>query len=189
MGIRPLSAAVFLDRDGVINRITVAKGVPHPPSALKEFVFLPRVEAACRRLERAGLKLAVVTNQPDVARGTQTRLRVTAMNARVKARLPVKGVLTCFHDNADGCLCRKPKPGLLRLAAKRWRLDLKRSFMVGDRWSDVEAGRAAGCRSILIKKSYSQAGRCRPDWTARDLAGAAEIILRTIEHDIKKPAH
>ena len=185
MGIRPLSAAVFLDRDGVINRITVAKGVPLPPRELKEFVFLPKVAAACRSLERAGLKLVVVTNQPDVARGTQTRARVAAMNARVKARLPVKGVLTCFHDNADACVCRKPKPGLLRRAAARWRLDLKRSFIVGDRWSDVAAGRAAGCRGILIKKSYSQAGRCRPDWTARDLAEAAEIILRTIEHESK----
>ena len=185
MGIRPLSGAVFLDRDGVINRITVAKGVPHPPGALDDFVFLPKVAAACRRLERAGLKLVVVTNQPDVARGTQTRARVAAMNARVSERLPVKGVLTCFHDNDDACACRKPKPGLLRTAARRWRLDLKRSFIVGDRWSDAAAGRAAGCRSILIKKSYSQAGRCRPDWTARDHSEAAEIILRTIKHEIE----
>jgi D-glycero-D-manno-heptose 1,7-bisphosphate phosphatase len=188
MGIRPLSGAVFLDRDGVINRITVANGVPHPPRMLSAFVFIPQVAAACRRLERAGLKLVVVTNQPDIARGTQTRHRVAAMNARVSARLPVEGVLTCFHDGPDACLCRKPKPGLLRQAATRWRLDLKRSFMVGDRWSDVVAGHAAGCRSILIKKSYSQAGRCRPDWMARDLTEAAEIILKAIKHEIKKPA-
>jgi len=185
MGKRPLSAAVFLDRDGVINRITVSKGVPHPPQELKEFSFLPKVPKACRDLRRAGLALVVVTNQPDVARGTQTRKRVRAMNERVASRLPVKGVLTCFHDNADACLCRKPKPGLLKKAAARWRLDLKRSFIVGDRWSDIAAGRAAGCRGILIKKSYSQAERCRPDWTARDLAEAAEIILRTIKHEIE----
>ena len=183
MGIRTLSAAVFLDRDGVINRITVAQGVPHPPQTLKEFSFLPRVVTACRSLHDAGLKLAVVTNQPDVARGAQSRRRVAAMNARVASRLPVQGVLTCYHDDDDACSCRKPRPGMLLKAAARWRLDLKRSFMVGDRWSDIAAGRAAGCRSILIKKSYSQAERCRPDWVAGDLAEAVKIILRTIKYE------
>src|SRR5438046_1215247 len=132
--------AVFLDRDGVLNRIAVCDGVPHPPPCLGDFELLPGVPEAARRLAETGFALVVVTNQPDVARGTQTRDNVEEMNGRVRAALPVLGVLTCYHDNADGCDCRKPRPGLLLEAARRWRLDLGRSFMVGDRWSDVAAG-------------------------------------------------
>lgn len=177
MGIRPLIRAVFLDRDGVLNRITIKGGVPRPPRTLRELAVLPGAAKACRRLHDAGFKLVVVTNQPDVARGVSTRKRVETINRRLAARLPVKAVLTCYHDDVDACACRKPRPGMLLEAAVRWRIELGRSFMVGDRWSDVRAGQAAGCRSILIKKRYSQARRCRPDWAAGDLAEAAEIIL------------
>lgn len=177
MGIRPLTRAVFLDRDGVLNRITIRGGVPRPPRALSELAMLPGAAKACRRLHDAGYTLVVVTNQPDVARGESTRKRVDAISRRLASRLPVRGVMTCYHDDADACACRKPRPGMLLEAAGRWRIALGRSFMVGDRWSDVKAGQAAGCRSILIKKHYSQARRCRPDWAAGDLAAAADIIL------------
>ena len=169
---------MFLDRDGVLNRTTIADGVPRPPRTLRDFTLLPGAAKACRRLHDAGFKLVVVTNQPDVARGAQTRARVEAMNRKLAGLLPVDGVLTCYHDDADKCACRKPRPGMLLKAAARWRIALGESFMVGDRWSDVKAGQAAGCRSILIEKSYSRARRCRPDWAADDLSSAADIILR-----------
>jgi len=86
-------------------------------------------------------------------------------------------VMTCFHDNRDDCACRKPKPGLLLEAARRWDLDPARSFMVGDRHSDVQAGRAAGCRTVLVLTPYSGADRCQPDHCAADLAAAVEWIL------------
>src|SRR5439155_6336236 len=140
----------------------VRDGVPHPPHDLAEFELLPGVPEALARLAAAGFALVVVTNQPDVARGTQTRARVDELNDRVRATLPVLDVLTCFHDDADGCACRKPKPGLLLEAARRWHLDPGRSFMVGDRWSDVVGGRAAGCRTVLIETPYSKLERCLP---------------------------
>jgi D-glycero-D-manno-heptose 1,7-bisphosphate phosphatase len=127
----------------------------------------------------------VVTNQPDVARGTQTRAGVEALNDLVRSALPVLEVLTCCHDTADGCACRKPRPGLLLEAARRWGLDLGRSFMVGDRWSDVAAGRAAGCRTVLVETPHSGRHRCVPDHVTADLAGAADWIIR-LTHEEKR---
>jgi D-glycero-D-manno-heptose 1,7-bisphosphate phosphatase len=170
--------AVFLDRDGVINRVFVRDGVTHPPAHPAEFELLPGVVEAAGRLHAAGFALVVVTNQPDVARGSQTVAGVEALNDRVRFLLPVLDVLTCFHDTAAGCDCRKPRPGLLLEAARRWRLDLPRSFLVGDRWSDVAAGRAAGCRTVLVETPYGGRERCRPDHGVADLAAAADWILQ-----------
>jgi len=172
-----LQPAVFLDRDGVLNRVAVKDGVPHPPDHLGEFAFLPGVPEALRLLREAGFPVVVVTNQPDVARGTQTRERVEEMNEHVRAELPVLDVLTCYHDTAEGCGCRKPKPGLLLAAARRWRLDLDRSFMIGDRWSDIAAGQAAGCRTVLLDRPFSGRNHCTPDYCAADLRQAVRWIL------------
>jgi D-glycero-D-manno-heptose 1,7-bisphosphate phosphatase len=175
-----LRPAVFLDRDGVLNRTFVRDGVPHPPAELTEFELLPGVPEALERLAAAGFALVVVTNQPDVARGTQTRERVEAMNARLRTALPLLDVLTCYHDGPDHCLCRKPQPGMLLEAAQRWRLDLGRSFMIGDRWSDVAAGQAVGCRALLVDQPYSGRARCRPDHCVADLPAAADWILTLV---------
>lgn len=170
-------AAVFLDRDGVLNRVFVRDGVTHPPSRAADFELLPGTAEAVRRLHAAGFALVVVTNQPDVARGIQTRQGVEAIHARLRAELPLLDVLACYHDTDDACTCRKPKPGMLLESARRWRLDLRRSFLVGDRWSDVCAGEAAGCRTILVESPYSGRTRCQPDQCVRDLHEAAEWIL------------
>ncbi len=175
--------AVFLDRDGVLNRAFVREGVPHPPAGPDEFELLPGVPEALGRLAAAGFALVVVTNQPDVARGIQTRERVEEMNARLRAALPLLDVLTCFHDGPDECACRKPKPGMLLEAARRWRLDPGRSFMIGDRWSDVAAGQAAGCRALLVDRPYSGRTRCCPDHCVADLSEAADWILSRILDD------
>jgi D-glycero-D-manno-heptose 1,7-bisphosphate phosphatase len=169
--------AVFLDRDGVLNRTFLRDNVSHPPAALEELEFLPGVVEATCRLADAGFGLVVVTNQPDVARGLQSRERVEQMNALVRHRLPVLDVLTCYHDTGDNCECRKPRPGMLKRAAILWNLDLSQSFMVGDRWSDVAAGHAAGCLSLLLLTPYSGLERCRPAHCVRDLAEAADWIL------------
>jgi D-glycero-D-manno-heptose 1,7-bisphosphate phosphatase len=172
------SRAVFLDRDGVLIRTYVRAGVPHPPHDPSEMEILPGVAEAVDRLRDLGLLRIVVTNQPDVARGAQTREAVESMNHALVEGLSLDDVYTCYHDSSDHCACRKPLPGLLLQAAERRGVDLAGSFMVGDRWSDVEAGMAAGCRTFLIRESYSQRGRCRPDFEVRDLAAAAEIISR-----------
>ena len=178
MVAQPLQPAVFLDRDGVLNRAYVHDGVPHPPAHLGEFELLPDVSESLQHLVAAGFVLVVVTNQPDVARGTQTRTRVEEMNNHVRATLPVLDVLTCFHDNADNCECRKPRPGLLLAAAQRWQLDLSHSFMIGDRWSDIVAGQTAGCTTLLIDQPYSQRQRCAPDYIVANVSEATAIIVQ-----------
>ncbi len=174
-------AAVFLDRDGVLNRTTVRDGTPYPPATVADLEILPGVADACAMLADAGLPLIVVTNQPDVARGTQTRDAVQAINHAVQRALPLAAVYCCFHDNGDGCLCRKPKPGMLLDAARELGVSLSDSFMVGDRWGDIAAGRAAGCRTFLVDRPYSQSNRCEPDARVADLLEAARVILRWVE--------
>lgn len=179
MGVAALTRpAVLLDRDGVLNRTWPEGASTRPPRALDEFEILPGVEAALARLEAAGYERVGVSNQPDVARGLVARATVEAINARLVARLGLRAILTCFHDDADACACRKPRPGLLVEAARRFDLDLARSVMVGDRWSDVLAGQAAGCRTILIETPHSHAERCAPTARATDLAAATALILR-----------
>lgn len=169
--------AVFLDRDGVVNRNALRDGVTVPPKTPDEFEFLPGVVEAARRLRDAGFLLVVVTNQPDVARGAATARDVERLNDLVREALPVEDVLCCFHDKGDGCACRKPAPGMLLEAAARWGIDLARSFLVGDRHSDVLAGRAAGCRAVLVDSPYHGPGDSGPDHRAADLAAAAQWIL------------
>ncbi|HET7489591.1 MAG TPA: HAD family hydrolase [Acidimicrobiales bacterium] len=168
---------VFLDRDGVVNRAVVRDGRPYPPASAAELEILPGVEEACAQLRRAGLPLVVVSNQPDVVRGTTTREAVEGINRALCARVPVDDVVVCFHDDADGCTCRKPAPGLLMEAAERWSIDLTRSVMVGDRWVDVEAGRRAGCSTVWIDNGYVERRPERPDVTAASLAAAVPWIL------------
>jgi D-glycero-D-manno-heptose 1,7-bisphosphate phosphatase len=178
MGVDPVRSAVFLDRDGVITQAIVRHGVPHPPDDVSKCVLLPGVREACQMLWAAGYLLIVVTNQPDVARGLRSHESVEAINAWVQRMLPIHRVLTCYHDNVDRCECRKPKPGLLLQAASCWGIALSRSVMVGDRWSDVEAGWAAGCMSILIEREYSGRERCQLHHIAQDLLSTTHVLLR-----------
>lgn len=172
------SRAVFLDRDGVIDRAIVKDGKPYPPASLSELELLPGVPAALEALKDAGFLLIVVSNQPDVARGAQKREIVEAMNARLLATLPLDDILVCYHDDADGCDCRKPKPGLLLRAAEAHKVDLSQSFMIGDRCRDVAAGRRAGCRTVLIDYGYSEGDQnITPDSTAESLSDAAAWVL------------
>jgi D-glycero-D-manno-heptose 1,7-bisphosphate phosphatase len=148
--------AVFLDRDGVLNEALVRGGVPTPPRSLEEFRVLPGVAEACAGLRRAGFVLVVVTNQPDIARGTQTRAEVDRMHERLRSLVPLDEVCVCPHDDADACGCRKPKPGMLLGAAERLDLDLARSASVGDRWRDIEAAQRAGVRAIYVESHYDE---------------------------------
>lgn len=168
--------AVFLDRDGVINRPVLRRGRPHPPASLGELEIYPDAATSLDRLEAAGFILVVVTNQPDVARGTQRREVVHDINRELCGQLPVAAVYVCFHDDADECGCRKPAPGLLFEAAHDLGLDLSRSFMVGDRWRDVEAGRRAGCRTVYIDRNYSEPAPELPDVVTTGLTEAVSWI-------------
>jgi len=172
-----LARAVFLDRDGVLNRAEVREGRPHPPATPADVVLLDGVVDACRRLHDDGWLLIVVTNQPDIARGTTTVAEVDAINAVVVADLPVDEVVVCPHDDADDCGCRKPAPGMLVDAATRWGIDLGRSVMVGDRWRDIEAGERSGTATVFIDAGYDERRPEHPDHVVASLAEAATIIV------------
>ena len=174
-----MKAAVFLDRDGVINRALERDSKPYPPKALDEFEILPEVPEACAKLKSAGFLLVVATNQPDVGRGTLAKETVETIHEFLKRQLPIDRIEVCYHPGKgqSDCLCRKPKPGMLIQAAESLDIDLKRSWMVGDRWRDIDCGHAAGCRTILIERGYDEELRQRPDFRVKNLLEAAEVIL------------
>jgi D-glycero-D-manno-heptose 1,7-bisphosphate phosphatase len=172
--------AVFLDRDGVINRVVLRGGKPYPPARLAGLRILPGVREACRSLREAGFLLILVTNQPDIARGKADAQEVAAMHERLRRYLCLNGVKVCPHDDAAECDCRKPKPGMLLEAARDWGIDLAASYLVGDRWRDVEAGQRAGCRAIFIDYHYRERRPEAPFLTVRSLRDAALRIVEEI---------
>jgi D-glycero-D-manno-heptose 1,7-bisphosphate phosphatase len=168
--------AVFLDRDGVINRPVVRDGKPYPPAGLHEFEILPGVPAALQSLRERGFWLCVVTNQPDVARGSQSQSVVEAMHDHLRSHLALDAFRVCYHDDADACDCRKPKPGLLLAAAVENGISLADSYMIGDRWRDIDCGHSAKCTTIFIDRGYKETLREQPHFRTSDLPGAARII-------------
>jgi D-sedoheptulose 7-phosphate isomerase len=170
--------AVFLDRDGVLNEAVVRNGKPHPPAAVADLCIPAGTAQALARLKERDFLLLVVTNQPDVARGTQQRKTVEDMGRRLQAELPLDDVLTCYHGDQDGCDCRKPRPGLITRAAHRYGIDLSRSYLIGDRWRDVDAGANAGCTTVWIDRGYAeQAPASVPDARVGSLPEAVDWIL------------
>jgi D-glycero-D-manno-heptose 1,7-bisphosphate phosphatase len=171
--------AVFLDRDGVLNEPIVREGKPYPPDSADELVIMPGAEGALAALKAAGFLLIVVTNQPDVGRGKQTVAAVEQIHKKLRTALPVDRFMVCYHDDRDACNCRKPKPGMLLQAAGEEEVDLGRSFMIGDRWRDVDAGAAAGCRTVLIDYGYDERQPDHaPDARVKNLGEAVRWILR-----------
>jgi D-glycero-D-manno-heptose 1,7-bisphosphate phosphatase len=181
--IAATNRCVFLDRDGVLNKVIVRNGRPFPPSRLEEFTLYPGVAEDCAQLKAAGFVLIVVSNQPDVGRRTQTREIIEAMHEKLRTTVPVlDGIEVCYHAGArrgDPCDCRKPKPGMLLRAAASHNLDLKRSFLIGDRWRDVDCAKTAGCRAIFIDHGYEESLRQKPDLTVTAFRDAVAFILQT----------
>lgn len=169
--------AVFLDRDGVLTASLVVNGRPVAPRRLQDFRILPDARAALERLKAASYLLIVATNQPDVGNGLVDRSVVDKMHSRMQAELPIDDIEVCYSSRADGSPRRKPEPGMLLDAALRWEIDLRASFMVGDRWSDVEAGRRAGCVTVFIDRGYGERTPAIPDVHVHSLAGAVDAIL------------
>jgi D-glycero-D-manno-heptose 1,7-bisphosphate phosphatase len=172
-----LRPAVFLDRDGVIVVPEFRDGRSFAPTKLADFTLYPEAAASLHRLKRAGFLLAVVTNQPDVGNGLIARSEVEAMHEVMREALPVDLIKVCFHGHADRCQCRKPSPGMLLEAASELKIDLAKSYMVGDRASDVEAGRRMGCATVFIDLDYDEAAPAAPDYVVRSIAEAADVII------------
>ena len=175
-----MKRAVFLDRDGVLARALVRNGNAYAPVTPDEMEMADDAPAALARLTAAGFLLVMVTNQPDVARGITRREDVETMHAALCAALPLDACYVCYHDDRAACDCRKPKPGMLLAAAAALNIDLAASFMVGDRWRDVDAGAAAGCRTVWIDRGYRErAPEHAPDARVQTLTAAADWILAT----------
>jgi len=171
--------AVFLDRDGVLNKALVRDRKSYPPLDAASLEIYPEAHKAVAVLQKAGYLAICVTNQPDVARGTRSMAEVDAMNQKVLHALRLDDILTCPHDDKDGCSCRKPQPGMLLAAAEKWGVDLGASWMVGDRKGDMAAGQAAGCRTVFIDRHYAEGGPIRPaDYTCNGVAEAVDFILQ-----------
>jgi D-glycero-D-manno-heptose 1,7-bisphosphate phosphatase len=182
MGSGPAAGriAAFLDRDGVLDEAVVRGGKPRPPASVADVVIRPGVRGACNSLRGAGVALLVVTNQPDIARGTTTWEEVDAINHHLSTELGLDAVLVCPHDDADGCDCRKPKPGLLLQGAERFGVDLGRSVMVGDRDRDIEAGRRAGVTTVWVRSDYSEGPPERPDHVVDGLAEVVPLLVPSL---------
>ena len=176
-----LRPAVFLDRDGTLNRQLIRDGAPYPPTTADEFQLFEGVPAACAQLAAAGYALVVATNQPDVGRGTQAQAVVEAMHAKLQKLLPeIARIEVCYAPGRAGDAPdprRKPEPGMLLDATRGLGLDLARSWMVGDRWRDIDCGKRAGVRTVFIDFGYAEKLQSPPDFTVKSFADAARIIL------------
>ena len=180
--------AVFLDRDGVLNRSLVSDGRPYAPVRLDEFELLPGVAAALLSLREAGFLNIVVTNQPDLATGKQSHRVLDAMHQRLRTEIAVDAIYVCPHTDADGCDCRKPQPGMLVMAAAELRIDLTESWMVGDRWRDIGAGQAAGCQCCFVDHKYDESRPQLPYFTVFSLSEAVDVILqRNCDKSLREP--
>jgi D-glycero-D-manno-heptose 1,7-bisphosphate phosphatase len=170
-----------MDRDGTLNAQLIREGTPFPPQTVDEFQLFPGVPAACAALRAAGYALVVATNQPDVGRGTQSLAMVEAMHAKLRGLIPeIERVEVCYSPGRGEVPedpRRKPAPGMLLDAARELGLDLARSWMIGDRWRDIDCGRNAGVRTVFIDFGYEEPLRARPDFTVKSFAEAAGIIL------------
>jgi D-glycero-D-manno-heptose 1,7-bisphosphate phosphatase len=178
-----LRPAIFLDRDGTLNLQVVRAGKPYPPATLAEFSLFPGVAEACVQLAAAGFVLVVATNQPDVGRGDQAQSIVESMHARLRQLVPsIEHIEVCYAPGQGVAhpedYRRKPAPGMITDAAKNVGLDLTRSWMVGDRWRDIDCGQRAGVRTVFIDFGYAEDLRADPDFTVKTFPEAATVILR-----------
>ena len=185
-GEQSLKRAVFLDRDGVINKGFLVDRIPIPARTLDQVEILPRVREAIKILRSLDFELVIVTNQPDVARGHLSKETVELIHRHLQTELGINHFYTCIHDDADNCACRKPKPGLITLAAEELGLNLKESFMVGDRWRDISAGQAANCKCFYIDYAYDERPPQLPYLKVSSLFDAAQLLLEENHDTISK---
>jgi D-glycero-D-manno-heptose 1,7-bisphosphate phosphatase len=173
-----MNKAVFLDRDGVIVVPESRNGRGYAPRRLQDYRFYHDAHSSLCRLKEAGFLLVVVTNQPDVGNGLISRAVIDEMHARLVRELSVDAIRSCLHSQTENCACRKPAPGLLLEAIREFDLSVRHCFMVGDRATDIQAGKSAGCRAIFIERGYSEPKPQDADFTVASMADAAEAVLR-----------
>jgi D-glycero-D-manno-heptose 1,7-bisphosphate phosphatase len=177
-----MNKAVFLDRDGVISKVILKDGIPFSARKFEEFKLFTHVQEVLEGLKEQGFLNIIITNQPDIARGLMCQKELKKMHDLVRKSLPVDDIVVCPHDDSDNCNCRKPKCGMLLYEANKKNIDLANSFIIGDQWKDIEAGKAAGCTTVLIDYPYNQ--NVASDFRVKDLVSAGEVIKKT-QRDIE----
>jgi D-glycero-D-manno-heptose 1,7-bisphosphate phosphatase len=170
-----MNRAVFLDRDGVINKVVIRQGNVGTPRKFEEFELVQGIGEEVKRIKAAGFYIFVITNQPDVARGLLPATELEKMSSAIRSHLPVDEIWVCPHDDDARCDCRKPKPGMIRWAREKYRIDIGESYLIGDSWKDMEVAKAVGCKGILIDTPYNQGLECFA--RAADIHQAADLIL------------
>lgn len=169
--------AVFLDRDGVLNRPNVIDGKPYAPKKVKDFIIYSEVYEVLNNLKNNLYKLIVVTNQKDVGRGITSMKVLNTMHNKLKSFLPIDDIKVCIC--IDECDCYKPNPGMILEAQKEWNIDIEKSYIIGDSWRDIGAGINAGCKTILIDRKYNMPMVYKPDYIVNSLKEAESKILNS----------
>ena len=175
-----MNKTIFLDRDGVINNTILKDGKPHSPNLVSEFKILPGVVEAINEIKKLEFLCLVITNQPNVSRGLISKKEIDTMNNIILEKTKVDDFFICYHDDNDNCNCRKPKPGLIIEANKKWKIDFKKSFFIGDRWRDVEAGNLLGIRTIFVDNNYDEKKPSSPTFKSDSLLNAVKIIKENL---------
>jgi len=175
-----LRKAIILDRDGIINKIVIRNGKASSPRKLGEFKFLPNIKKYLESFREMGFLNIVFTNQPDISRGLLKREELRKMHKFISEILPIDEIKFCPHDDNDNCSCRKPKPGLILEAAKKWSIDLKKSYVIGDGWKDMAAGKRAGCKTFLMRRKYNKNLQSGFDFGVNNLKEVIKIIRKPL---------
>ncbi len=168
--------ALFWDRDGVLNKAYIVEGKSYPPKTLEEFQLLPGVVEGLEKAKELGFLNIVITNQPDISSGKSSRKFVDDCHKKLLELAPIDDIYVCPHTNDDCCSCRKPKPGMIIEAKKKWNIDLKKSFLIGDRWRDIEAGQAVNCSCFFLNYNYNEPQPREPFLEICSVRKAVELI-------------
>jgi D-glycero-D-manno-heptose 1,7-bisphosphate phosphatase len=171
-----MKLCVFLERDGVLNRVRLERQRMVAPLTMDEFEIKPEAAPLLEKLKAGGLVLIATTNQPGLSRGYQSRRELDRMHDSLRRTLPLDDILVCPHDETDRCPCRKPNPGLFVEAGFKWNLNLEHCFVISDKWHDAEAAWAAGCMSLLLESPWT--GSVHHDFLLPNLAAAVDKILQ-----------
>ena len=178
MQILKMKKAIFLDRDGVLNKVVLReKGkIIGSPKSLKELKLIPNIKKVTLSLKKRGFLLIMITNQPDYLRKKNSKKNILQINYYLKKKLFLDDVFVCFHDDSSKCVCRKPKPGMLFKAKKKHKINLKKSYIIGDRWRDIEAGKKAKCKTILLDHNYKEKIKIKPDFNVKKIIQVLKVI-------------
>ena len=167
--------AIFLDRDGVLIKALRYKKKPYSIRKFKDIKILKNAQESLS-LVREKFLLIMITNQPDVSRKKIKKKTVIRINKFLKKKLGLHDVYVCYHDSMNLCECRKPKPGMILKAQKKWKINLRRSYLIGDRNIDIQAGVSVGCKNFFINYNYNE-----------DLPKKKNCIyIKTLSEDIYK---